>query len=501
MRCSNLPASLSTQQDVAKLRAQLTRTCDDERGNCFAFCGVRNRFDLGFLREANPAGECFDSAVMRFFSKLFESDDETLVMEPGEATAQPGAQASQDLGDGGSMDAEKALLRASATDLRSSPQATAQVRHGHVGSPTMSLPAEVLAVRRAANPWAAPLSVPAGVANSASPQLANGSSVESSAKAPQAQSSPEHPAVRTRSDRTMGARSKGGVDETQSWAKLRPPADSHPFHRPPIPKEFSSALEVGELAPPEPTQPKVVADTAQEFPTAFDAKNTQRRLPKVIVRVTTRPQQIVDLVEAREDDEEPTDPGMGVPSTVVTPHPAQSPQAPAVKPSAPKLTISKKMRDRLVMHVLLGTIRGLSPALRTRLVGVENCPERIAQSPITQLSATLGTSEEMASVLRATCKTYAELKAARKDSASNLSLLEKALTELQLQSKSFNECDEDDRKLRRKRRQAVQDAVTAVNLLVAESGDQALLHDLERHSIAERIALLRAQVRPTVLNS
>lgn len=312
------------------------------------------------------------------------------------------------------------------------------------------------------------------------------------------------------------------AEKDKTWARLQPPAEqrarqrrvpsrkSSPSHR--IPGSNSAQPIAQQIA-----KRGIAASTSNLISSPLASETPERRLPKVMVRVTTRSKDTAEWLRAREDDEEPTNPGVGLPTLAalsacqeiaqktvrqtavqeaIPGNTARSENARAPVTAAKR----RRIRDRLVMQVLLNSVVGLPAALRNRLESEDNSLEKIAQASSETLASKLGTSPELARVLHETCETYSRMRETRQAQSLTHDSLQGALTEVRGHALAFRQCDEDNRSERRQLRRNLRHALTDLYLIVAERGEQGLLHDLERLSVSDRIALLSSRFQPNAGN-
>ncbi len=317
----------------------------------------------------------------------------------------------------------------------------------------------------------------------------------------------------TGSDRARFARSRrpgsrrGEHAREEGWALLTPPP-SRRGEPPPLPRRASR----GSLR--DSTSPTGESSTA----------SGGRRLPKVMVRVTTRPKTAEDLLGARGEEEEQTDPGMGLPGSRVEPDAiarameatgsperrdsvdggslaggalgangrggASPKRSGAARGSSPAAT-ERARAQQLVLQVLLATVKGISPTARGRFASQEGFLDLACTAPTSLLAEHLTAPERVARSLQEVCRSYAETRSRRIGKKRHREALLKALATLQTRARDFAHCDEDDRAKRRELRRALQDATVELDLLVAERGEPALLQELERRSVEERVELVK----------
>jgi hypothetical protein len=173
---------------------------------------------------------------------------------------------------------------------------------------------------------------------------------------------------------------------------------------------------------------------------------------------------------------------------------------------ASDLASEARRRERRILHELLLARDGLQAPIRERLEQ-EMSLERLRLVTPEELAAAFDFSVERARQLSEHVRSYAAERqarppdlggpVARKSGGSRVSpgrssALWGAVAELEQHAQAFSDCDEDQRGELRAARARRRDALSRVNLLLAESGELELLETLVPCAVTERILRLRS---------
>jgi hypothetical protein len=159
------------------------------------------------------------------------------------------------------------------------------------------------------------------------------------------------------------------------------------------------------------------------------------------------------------------------------------------QPEPDVLQADDSRRERRIMRELFAVIDGLRPLQRQRLEEQMSL-EQLCQATPEALSDELQTPLERARELRNVVAAYGIERHARSTGADFAVQLAEAVSELARRSREFDACDEEQGKEQRLARQRRRDALSRLNLLLAERGELELLDVLEPCAIAERLERL-----------
>ena len=157
---------------------------------------------------------------------------------------------------------------------------------------------------------------------------------------------------------------------------------------------------------------------------------------------------------------------------------------------AQDLTEEARRRETQVMRQLLAEVDGLKRDQRARLEEQMRLEELANMSPET-IAEEFGAPLERASDLRRVLDGYREERLRRAPDVSNASGLRLALAELDRQCQAFDDCDPERKDALRVLRAHRRQALSAVNLLLAERGELDWLEQLEPLAIGERVERLK----------
>jgi hypothetical protein len=159
--------------------------------------------------------------------------------------------------------------------------------------------------------------------------------------------------------------------------------------------------------------------------------------------------------------------------------------------AARNLRETARRRERRVVSEILASVDGLKSGARSRFAQEKSLTHLVAAAAEI-LAEELETPLERARELAQVVLSYDGERHASPVDLGHREALRRATQELEQRHAEFEACDDDLRAARQKRRQAL----TRVNLVLAERGDLPLLVELEPLSIAERLGRLRTLLGP-----
>ena len=156
---------------------------------------------------------------------------------------------------------------------------------------------------------------------------------------------------------------------------------------------------------------------------------------------------------------------------------------------ARSLRDSSRARERRIASELLASVDGLRVRARQQFAA-EKTLSHLVGSTAELLADELDTPIERAEELARRVASYEAERRARPIDIGHQTALREAVIELDRRQRQFDASDESARAARQERR----DALSRVNLVLAERGDLALLDELEPMAVAERVERLSALI-------
>jgi hypothetical protein len=159
--------------------------------------------------------------------------------------------------------------------------------------------------------------------------------------------------------------------------------------------------------------------------------------------------------------------------------------------SARDLGQAARLREQRILRELCGALDGLTSGQRGRLE-LEQRLESLSGARTEELAQWLQTPIERASTLSAIAVAYRLDWQSRAPDVGNCMAIERALDELEQSARALAAFDDEQGHEQRHARRRRREALTRVNLLLAERGELSLLQTLEPCAALERIERLRA---------